>query len=183
MALRPVADDYLQGFRFQAQAIGGPGINFFDGDRVGAGFNNITTPEATIEIAEYKEGTDIWTKKQPGNPTVNNSTFQRGVTRGNSAFWNWARKTIEGVGEYRATVIISQYHRVESLTTVFPVAGFTENETQISTDGDAMEMHLYNAFPTRCKITGDLDATASDISIQELDVDYESFGIKALAAV
>jgi hypothetical protein len=40
-------------------------------------------------------------------------------------------------------------------------------------DGKANHYKMFNSFCMRVKPAGDLDASASDISIQEMDVSYE----------
>ena len=61
-----------------------------------AGFSAVTTPEATVEAVEYKEGTMIYTRKFPGNPTQSDITLSRGVARQDSTFWDWLRVVVEG---------------------------------------------------------------------------------------
>ena len=182
MSLRAQDSDYLHNFRFLAAATNTAGVNRLTVDgRAQAGFNSVTTPEATVEVAEYKEGQDIYTQKYPGNPTVNDITLSRGVARSDSAFWSWVRQVIEGTGAYRATLTISHLHRVEALTRAFPAEGI-ENVTRIPEDAEGMVYHLFQAFPTRHKVAADLDATSSDVSLMELDVAFESFEVEYLAA-
>ena len=183
MALRPQTDDYLHNFRFQASATDADGANRLVSDgRPQAGFSTVGTPEKTVEVAEYKEGIDIYMQKFPGNPSVNDITFNRGVARADSAFWDWLRVVVEGSGGYRATVTITQYHRIEALTRNFPVPGFEENVTRIPADAEGMLIYLYNAFPIRHKVSSDLDATSSDVSVMELDIAYEYYELDYLAA-
>lgn len=145
-----------------------------------AGFSTVTTPEATVEGVEYREGGYIYTRKQPGNPTVSDITMQRGVARGDSSFWKWLRVVIEGSGEYRADLTIMHYHRDKALTREYPAQG-TVNLAGIDLDNPGRIYHVKEAFPTRHKTAGDLDATASEISIMELDFAYESFEISELS--
>lgn len=172
--MRAQATDYIQSSRFQASVIGAGGRQWLD--RPGAGFSAITVPEATVESIEYKEGHHIYTMKQPGNVTVSDITLTRGVTRRDSSFWDWIRVVIEGTGEYRATVEVYQYARDTALPRSFPAVG-DQNATKIDTDRPAKTYKCYNAFPIRVKPGGDLDATASEISLQEVDVAFENFEI------
>ena len=142
-----------------------------------AGFTSVTTPEATVEAVEYREGSYIYARKQPGNPTVSDITMQRGVTRGDSSFWKWLRVVIEGSGEYRADLTIMHYHRDKALTREYPAQG-TVNLAGINLDSPGRIYHVKEAFPTRHKVAGDLDATGSDISIMEIDFAWESFEIE-----
>lgn len=142
-----------------------------------AGFTSVTTPEATVEAVEYREGSYIYARKYPGNPTVSDITMQRGVTRGDTSFWKWLRVVIEGSGEYRADLTIMHYHRDRALTREYPAQG-TVNLAGIDLDNPGRIYHVKEAFPTRHKVAGDLDATASEISIMELDFAWESFEIE-----
>jgi phage tail-like protein len=181
---RSVASDFMQSMRFHVtSAIASGGAADLDMNssvqqgKAQAGFNNVTTPEATSESVEYREGTYIYARKFPGNPTVSDLTMQRGVTRGDSSFWKWLRVVIEGSGEYRADLQIAHYHRDRALTREYPAQG-TVNLAGINLDNPARTYHVHEAFPTRHKVAGDLDSTASDISIMELDFSYEAFEIQ-----
>ena len=176
MALRPENTDFLHNFRFYATAVDAAAANRLSAiGRPGAGFSTCSAPEATVEVAEYKEGDKIYKIKQPGNVTFNDITLARGVARSDSAFWDWLRVVIEGTGEYRVTLTITQWHRVEALTRIpnpDPLA-VKENVGQLNLDAAGIEYRLYDAFPIRHKFATDFDATSSDISLGEIDVSYE----------
>lgn len=179
---RAMATDYLQSMRFHAEAIGVDGTQrFVAPGRPQAGFSQVTTPEATSEMVEYREGNKVYTIKQPGNPQMSNITLSRGVTRGDSAFWDWMRVVLEGTGEYRADVEIKQFHRDTSLTRTQPANGGQENLTNINTDTPAVIYHVREAFPSRVKPAADFDATASEISLAECDLEFESFEVEHVA--
>jgi hypothetical protein len=91
-------------------------------------------------------------------------------------FYDWVFKTIEGTGQYRTDIIIRHFHR-DALPGANPANN--PNSTVIDRTGGspARLYHVMEAFPIRCKIAGDLDATASDISVAEVDIAYESFYI------
>lgn len=146
-----------------------------------AGFMSCSTPEATTESVEYREGTYNYPRKFPGNTTVSDVTLQKGVARGDGTFWRWMLTVIEGAGEYRANVDIFHYdRRVLNNTTQ---SGDKSQDTfynatlSASTTAAARVYHLYEAFPIRHKVAADLDASTSDISIMELDLAYEHFDI------
>ena len=185
---RPVVTDFLHSMRYHVtSAIAQGGAADLDLNssvqqgKAQAGFSSVTTPEATSEAVEYREGTYIYARKFPGNPTVSDITCQRGVTRSDSSFWKWLRVVIEGSGEYRADLQILHYHRDKALTREYPASG-TVNLAGINLDNPARIYHVKEAFPTRHKVAGDLDATASEISIMEIDFAYESFEIEEKAA-
>jgi len=167
--------DLLHGFKFRAQ-IGNSTDAWFESGSNEAGFNSITTPETTMEAVEYREGMYLYTRKEPGIPTVADVTFSRGVVLGNSQMFAWVRRALEG-GKYRATVIYYHYHRialpgaqVDASPKVAKGGPYTATEMA---DNSANVYNLYEAFPIRVKSAGDFDATGSDISLQEMDVAYE----------
>lgn len=171
---RPVAEDFLHSMRFHVEIIDGtrPDAGFGPPE---AGFSMCSVPEATTEAVEYKEGTYIYTRKQPGNTTFAAISLSRGVAITDSAFWTWMKIVIEGAGEYRQDIRIKHYHREEAL----PGSGdVTANLTAIPTSVPAARTYeVFNAFPSRHKVAGDLDATASEISIMELDLEFEYFNL------
>lgn len=178
--MRAQATDFLHSMRFHADVIGAGGVQFLQkegqNNQPGAGFSAVTTPEATVESVEYKEGHTIYTKKYPGNPTVSDLTMSRGVARRDSSFWDWLRIVIEGSGEYRATLQIKHFHRDTALPRPYPATG-DQNATNLNVDTPARTYMCYEAFPIRHKVAADLDATASEISVMEIDVAFEHFEV------
>ncbi len=181
---RPLQTDFLHSMRFQV--VVNPGdlninpLTLLKTDTIDAGFSAVTTPEATVEAVEYKEGTMVYTRKFPGNPTVSDITLSRGVARLDSSFWDWLRVVIEGgpagqpAAEYRVDLDIKHFHRDASLIRAIPD---DKSATVLAAGAPARTYHVREAFPIRHKVAGDLDATASEISIMELDVGYEHFEI------
>lgn len=175
---RAMSTDFLHSMRFHVEAIGVGGVQRLNvPGRPQAGFSAVTTPEASVEPVEYKEGNMIYTRKQPGNPSMSDITLTRGVARGDTSFWDWARVVLEGSGEYRADLEIKQFHRDTALVRSQPATGDQPNLTNLDINTPARIYHVREAFPTRCKPGADFDATASEISIGELDCSYESFEI------
>lgn len=178
---REVATDFIHSMRFQVVATDGGRPGLSPAGRADAGFSNATTPEATVEAVEYREGTYLYTRKYPGNPTMNDLTLSRGVARQDSTFWSWLRIIIEGTGEYRQDIDINHYHRDTSLVRTVPASGAEANLTQLNIDSPARVYHVREAFPIRHKVAADLDATASEISIMELDLSFEHFEVEEVA--
>jgi phage tail-like protein len=146
-----------------------------------AGFSSVTTPEVSLEAVEYKEGNFIYTRKYPGTPTVSDITMSRGVARQDTSFWSWMQAAVEGgpiagTGTYREDIAIKHYHR-----DLFLAGGPDLQIVDLSTSGTitpARTYHCHEAFPIRHKTAADLDATASEISVMELDVALEYFTIE-----
>lgn len=180
---RDLSTDFLHSFRFHAQTL----VDYDPLASPGnpeAGFNNMTTPELTIEAVEYKEGLDIYPRKYPGAPTVNEITLSRGVTFIDTSFWTWARATVEGADPYRIDLAIRHYHRGGFLTTpraTLATAGIVNKVTSAEAV-PARTYELYEAFPIRHKPAADLDATSAEVSLMELDVAFESFNVFSASA-
>jgi phage tail-like protein len=153
---RLVAEDYLQSFRFRVVEIdGGAGAL----ESPVAGFNNVTTPEITVESAEHRTGNETWTKKQPGVPTVESATLTRGILIGDSTMYDWVVNKLFDKLPFRTDLQINQYNQ--------------EKPGVNPDDEPSRTITLREAFPTRVKLMGDLDATSSDINIQEIEVAVE----------
>lgn len=181
MASRPKVFDYLHNFRFHVivtgfglgsdPKLGTNGTN----DVVTAGFNTCSTPEATQEAVEYREGHYIYTRKYSGMPTISDISLSRGVALNDGTFWQWMKSVIEGSEEYRADLRILHFHRdSKPLTSSTPGQPNTEQKATVA---GSIEYKCQQAFPIRHKVSSDLDATGSEVSIQELDLAIEHFDI------
>jgi phage tail-like protein len=177
---RPKSTDFLHNFRFHVT------VNFNGGAQLGtqapkptAGFNSVTVPEATQEAVEYREGHFIYTQKYSGLPSISDITLTRGVALKDGTFWAWMRDVIEGNSEYRADVSIFHFHRdAKPATNSDPSQEAGPMATNVGTaDKGFIEYKLFESFPIRHKVSSDLDATGSEVSIQELDLAVESFEI------
>lgn len=175
---RAKSTDYLHNFRFHVIVSGfGEGASYQLGtngnnDVVTAGFNTCSTPEATQEAVEYREGHYIYTKKYSGLPSISDISLSRGVAKGDGTFWKWMKSVIEGSEEYRADLRILHFHRDSKPLTTSPAS--TE---QKATEAGSIEYACKQAFPIRHKVSSDLDATGSEVSIQELDLAIEHFDV------
>ncbi len=180
---RAAATDPLHSFRFHVKAstvlgLGGfrndplqPGVGHADGGVIGeqpeAGFQSATTPEFTVEVAEYREGVKTYTEKYAGIPTVNDVTLMRGVARQDTAFLDWVVAAIEGA-EYRSDL---QYFHATREGRSAP----SFNATDDFTPSNSKVYTLFNAIPIRVKVSADLDASTSDVALAEIDIAYERF--------
>jgi len=187
--VRTVAQDFLHSMRFHVVVLGANNAQYLTGGSrdVGtaeAGFSACTTPELSSEAVEYKEGQFIYPRKYPGNPSVSDITMSRGVARADSSFWNWMQASVEGgpitgQGTYREDLQIDHYHRDNAFAApIDPTVGKQQLDLA-STPG--RRYIIKEAFPIRHKTASDLDATASEISVMELDVAMEYFLVQELA--
>jgi len=170
---RAMATDPLHAFRYHVRASAVPGIaddplqpaaGYGVGLEAEAGFQAATSPELTIETSEYREGIKTYTQKYSGIPSTNTLTLSRGVARYDTAFYVWAIAAAEG-REYRTDLVY--YHAMrQGRSYPFDAANdFTMQNSKVYI--------CREAIPARVKLAGDLDASTSDVSLAEVDVDYE----------
>lgn len=169
-----IAQDYFQNKKFLARVVGtAAGATTFELAPPEAGFNSVTTPEISVDAVEYKEGIWKYTQKFLGNPTFSDITFSRGIVLGDTRFYDWIQAAISGGQSYMQDIAIDHYHVAQKEWGL-------ENATNFGVG--ARRYIIYNAKPIRVKIAADLDATAGDISLQEMDVSYDYFELEAKSA-
>jgi len=129
-----------------------------------AGFTQVTTPDITVEPAEYREGIFRWTRKFPGVQTVGDVQMMKGTVRRESDFFAWILRVINGgVATYRTDLMIMEYH----ITDEFGING---NPSRI--------MRIREAWPTTVKPMADKDATGSEVALQELTLAVEELEVE-----
>jgi phage tail-like protein len=136
-----------------------------------------STPDVSVGTAMYKEGTMLYERKYPGETSMGGDlSLERGVARGDSAFWTWIRTVIEGTGEYRADLKINHYHRSQALSGALPA---DQNKLHLDVASPARIYHVYECFPTSHNVTGgQLAATDGEISVMSLTIAYEHFFVE-----
>lgn len=142
--------DFFQNFRFKV-------VESNNHLNAAAGFNTCTIPDLSLPEVTYREGTYVYTRKQPGIPEVGNVTLTRGVARQETDFFRWLKDAIEGK-EYRTDVQIQHFHRSDQAQ---PAATYDCHECLI----------------VRCKPAGDLAADSADISMEEMEFACESIEV------
>lgn len=128
-----------------------------------AGFNSVSTPEHQIGTVEYQEGINAFRRKYPGESTFTPIVCTKGVVKNDTSFYKWVRAISEN-RPYRTNLIIRHYHRDD-------VSGLIQYHTAVP----YREIHLLNAFSNRVKMGSDLDSLSAEISIEELEIEYEYF--------
>jgi len=158
MAPRSVAEDQIQSFRFRVFEVeGGAGV-FANEDPI-AGFNTITTPNLTFETAEHRTGTERYTKKYLGPPTWEDCSMTRGILRGDTTFYNWA---------------VNKYLNKSPFRTDLEVRVYDQEGDGTSPDDEWVRGFIMRqCIPTSVKPLGDLDASASDVNMQEITTALE----------
>lgn len=148
---RAQAQDFLQNFRYLVRANG-------DFLQAAGGFSAVTIPEFNVEIAEYREGIDTFTKKQAGIPSFTDVVLSRGVVRADTKFFEWVQKSGASEDEYRTDVEIMHFHRDDRVT-------------------PAHTYRLLEAWAFNMRPSTDMDGTSSDISIAEMSIAFEQLQV------
>ncbi len=176
---RPKSSDFLSNFRFHVIITGfGAGAtnqlqSSATGGTVSSGFNSCSAPEVSHDAVEYREGHYIYTRKFVGIPTVAEVTLSRGIALSDGTMWLWMKSVVEGNEEYRANMDIIHMSRDAKPAT--QSGGDAANtQMQVPTAG-IITYHCHECFPISRKVSGDFDATSSEISIQEMTMAMEYF--------
>ena len=182
---RAKSTDFIHNFRFHVTVSGIDDTDLLNsvGQKPSAGFNAVSTPEVSQDAVEYREGHFVYTQKFVGLPTVSDITLSRGVALTDGSFWQWMRDVIEQGTEYRADLSIIHFHRdmkpnAASLPGVVNPSGLTSIVVGGPDIPGYIEYLCFDCFPIRFKPSSDLDATASEVSIKELDIAVERFDVK-----
>ncbi len=120
-----------------------------------ASFAEVTIPDSTTDVAEYREGTDpMHQKKLSGLTKYGNITLKKGITD-SMDMYNW-RKSVEDTGATKARQPVSLI--------------------LIDEEGkDKSRWEVVDAWPTKYS-TGGLSAKANEVLIETLEIVHE--GIK-----
>lgn len=184
--------DPVDSFRFDVRIISvslAPGnlLNNLKGGEISqfarVGFTDVTTPEFSNSVMEYRENTDNYVmRKIPGLMKFNELTMRRGVMPAPSEsslvspdkdFYRWltrvnsANPAISMVGEITGT---------KSPTLLRQSENFRKDMIVILRDREgkaARRWYIVNAFPTQYKGSSDLNSTDESKSIESLTLSYE----------
>jgi phage tail-like protein len=168
-----------------------------------AGFSSITAPEVTADMEEINEGNAIVKRKVIKGVSVSPITLSRGATFYDSDFWRWFSRGAtgaepkSGAPRVRRNLLLVQFMQAsQAMVSAIAAAGFTTvsgnpnvgaalgiAQGAISASGalglggswriPAKTWMLWGCLPSRWKSGTDFDASASEVSIAELDVEPE----------
>jgi len=131
-----------------------------------AGFQSVSTPDLTVDVAEYREGLFRWTQKYPGVQSVGEVQLTKGTARRASDFFTWVMKIVDGgVPTYRTDLAIQEFHITDSF-------GIVGSPSRIMT--------CLECFPTSVKVMADKDSTGSEVAMQELTITVEQFTVEVI---
>jgi phage tail-like protein len=133
-----------------------------------AGFQSVSTPDISVDPAEYREGVYRWTQKYPGVQTVGELSLMKGTFKRESDFFDWVLRVINGgVAEYRTDLMVQEFH----ITDEFGIEG-----------SPSRIMRARECWPSTVKPMADKDSTGSEVAIQELTVTIEEIEIELIPA-
>jgi phage tail-like protein len=165
---RAMVSDPFHAFRFVVSVTPVGGLTPFG--LATAGFNSVTLPTQTQELAEYKEGSWLLRRKYPGDTTFDAVTLSRGVTSVGNEFWQWINQTSRNL-EYRVDMEIKHFHRDD-----------VQDINDFSQSTPSRVVKCFECLPTSVKAGSDMDSLSSDISLQEITVEIERFEITNVRA-
>lgn len=114
------------------------------------GFTKATGIESEFEVVEYREGGYQATRKLPGIEKTGTATFERGAYT-DKALFDWF-KLVATSSDFRKTITITEQDRLGNTRRTWT---------------------LYEAWVSKIVIP-DFDANSSDVSIESLEIQYES---------
>jgi phage tail-like protein len=119
-----------------------------------ANFCEVTIPDSTSEVIEYREGTDAVsnTRKQAGSVTYGNLVLKWGLTA-SMELYNWRKMVEQG--------------KINTLRRNLSVILLDEE------DNDSARWDFINAWPSKYKAP-DLNAKGNDVAIETLEIAFES---------
>ena len=132
------------------------------------GFQSITAPEYTAEMVEIKEMNSMYKWYGYGGGSASPITLTRGVRGYDSSMWDWMQLAIRGNDMTNRHLVLVQ---------------FTGIAAPLGDPGDlpldawvarpflpGKAWLLWDCLPTRYKAASDFDASGSEVSIAELEV-------------
>jgi phage tail-like protein len=149
------------------------------------GFSSITAPEITIETRDVQPGNWEFKHRIVKTADVGAVTLARGARFYDSDFYNWITNAIVGRQPLRRNLALVHFmsFRPQSQLTganmSFPDVGFIQSGLRVP----GRAWMLYNCIPTRYKAGSDFDAAASEVSIQELEIQPEHISELTLATL
>jgi phage tail-like protein len=116
-----------------------------------AGFSICVLPESSVDVIEYREGSDDVTavRKLPGRVKYSNLVLKRGLTNSQD-LWAWYKNVVTGVPDRRQVTVTLL------------------DEARAS----VMSWSFYNAWPTKYEVSP-LQGKGNDVVIESLEIAHE----------
>lgn len=153
------------------------------------GFSSITAPEMTMQYREIKEGNYEFPRKVLDRSSVSTITLENGSQLFNSGFWDWISKVPEGNMEKKNLMLVhftginflqfnsGRKYVVKPLNLSTNIGGrsvpLVQGEVAPRIPGKAWLLKACS--PGRYKAGSDFSASGAEVSLQQLDIEYEEF--------
>lgn len=138
-------------------------------------FTSATSPEINVELRDIKPGNWEYQRRVVKGASVSPITLGRGVNFYDSDFYNWITNAIRGIQPVRRNLALVHFLSWRVLRQAVGEGGIGPEQggSSLIERVPGRVWMLYNCVPTRYKAGSDFDATSSDVSIQELEVQPE----------
>lgn len=140
------------------------------------GFSSVTAPEISVETMDIQPGNWEYKRRVVKTADVGSITMARGVNFFASDFYNWISNAIRGIQPVRRNLVIvhfMSFKPIRQLQGATSGVGPELGSTALVERLPGRAWFLSGCVPTRYKAGGDFDASSSDVSIQELEVQPE----------
>lgn len=121
-----------------------------------SGFSEVTLPEGSIDVIEYREGGDARVRKIPGQAKYSTITLKRGVVGALDLYQWWNQARTSGIAARRNV-------RIQLLS---------DDRSQV-----VLVWLLRNAWPVRYKFSG-LNAKGKEVLVEVLELAFDDFEVE-----
>jgi len=142
------------------------------------GFTSISAPEMTVSYREIKEGNYEFPRKVVERASVSVLTLENGSQIFNSGFWDWISKMPEGNYEKKDLLLmhLTGINPTDSDSVGIDIGGFGVATGEFAFRVPGKAWLLKNCAAARYKAGSDFSSMGgSEVSIQQLDLEYEEF--------
>ena len=112
-------------------------------------FASVSGLEGTVEVDEYREGSDSSVRLEPGSVSYSNIVVRRGLTSSNELFEWWSAVAAGNENRRNVSVVLLDRRRQE-----------------------VARWNVHDAWPVRYAAP-DLDAESDDVAIETLELAHE----------
>ena len=181
--------DYLQNYSFHlADVTPSTAPPFFAlGGGLPYSFTSCSMPEITLEVESFRQLSSMYQTHVVSGASVGAISMSRGVLSIDSTLYRWINRSINGEDRVHRDLVVlhsaswspihtggEEYKEADGIT---PKRGSNLLGADVNAYGLIRMLGkgfiLHNCIPTRYKAGGDLDATSSDVSVAEFEVQPE----------
>jgi len=149
------------------------------------GFSACSAPEISIETHDIQPGNWEYKRRVVKTADVASISLSRGARFYDSDFYNWITNAIVGRQPVRRNLVIVHFLglRAQAQATGANLSFPDTAVVQAGLRTPGRGWILYDCLPIRYKAGSDFDATSSEVSVQELEVQPEHVAELTLATI